>query len=239
MWDIYDDDDSFEKMAKAKVRMRRTPNSESQPSNSWVALTSSSVLIHEISTIWCFWAYKQMFSLRIWCWQWATKSNWNTENIYFRTLTLVSGLNICTHHHKAQKQSIQFRYYNMTFWSVLCYDNAQKAQIQKSKNFPDSKSLNYPVTFWIIQKVFILFGQFLDCPDSFWIFQTVFRLSGQSLDNPDSFLTIRIVSLPIRLFWANIYLTAKTFRVAMLPPYHGFSNSGKTVSKDIFSLYAI
>ena len=35
MWDIYDDDDSFEKMAKAKVRMtmmRRTQNSESLPS---------------------------------------------------------------------------------------------------------------------------------------------------------------------------------------------------------------
>ena len=34
MWDIYDDDDSFEKMAKAKVgmtMMRRTHNSESLP----------------------------------------------------------------------------------------------------------------------------------------------------------------------------------------------------------------
>ena len=136
----------------------------------------------------------KMFSLRIWCWQWVNKSNWNTENIYFRTLTLVSGLNICTHHHKAQKQSIQFRYSNMTFWSVLCYDNAQKAQIQKSKNFPDSKSLNYPVTFWIIQKVFILFRQFLDCPDSFWIVRTVSGLGGQFLDCLDSFRIVWTVS---------------------------------------------
>ena len=52
-------------------------------------------------------------------------------------------------------------------------------------------------SFWIVQTVPGLSGQFLDSlwitrtisdfPDIFWVVRTVFRLSGQFLDYPDSF----------------------------------------------------
>ena len=55
------------------------------------------------------------------------------------------------------------------------------------------ESSDHPDSFWIVQTVYGLSGQFLDCPDSFWILRTVFGLSGQFLDCPESFWIVRTV----------------------------------------------
>ena len=92
----------------------------------------------------------------------------------------------------------------------------------------------------MIRKVSRLSGEFLDYPDRVWIVRTFSRLSGQSLDYRDSFLTIRIVSLPT---WPKKFLIAKTFqifaktfRVAMLPCYHGFSDSDLCVLRKYWTI---
>ena len=83
------------------------------------------------------------------------------------------------------------------------------------------------------ESFFQLCGQFLGCPESFWIIRTVSRLPGQFVECPDSFQTIRTVSLSTGQFWTNALSQklsgfAKTFRIAMLPRYHGFSDSVAT-----------
>ena len=81
---------------------------------------------------------------------------------------------------------------------------------------------------WIVQTVLRLSEQCLDCPDSFKIIRTVSGLSGQLTNHPpDSFLANSTVLNKYIYSIAKTFLIfAKTFRIAMLPGYHGFSDSG-------------
>ena len=54
-------------------------------------------------------------------------------------------------------------------------------------NVRNIRFFDYFDSWWIVQTVCGLSGQFVDCPDSFWIVRTVSGLSGQFLVCPDSF----------------------------------------------------
>ena len=49
-----------------------------------------------------------------------------------------------------------------------------------------SDFLDYPESFYTIQRFSVLSRQFLDYPNGLWVFRTVSRLSGKYLDCPDS-----------------------------------------------------
>ena len=131
-----------------------------------------------------------------------------------------------------------------TFWikrvNLDIFDFA--TNVRKTRQF----HVFYPDRLWIVRTVSRISRQSQDYPDSFQIIRTISELFQQSLDYSDSFQNIRTVSEQFsnhpKSFLANrtvlnkiicpgahtYRIFAKAFWIAMLPRYHGFSNSAFT-----------